>query len=111
MVWGYRYIQIDENGRVSGACADAVFVDGVEITIDTEGMTVLEMPTDAIYALYYNETDGLHWVKVADFEPETPSPTEDELQWQAITDLEISQMEYDQALTDLELAYLEGSAE
>lgn len=36
--------------------------------------------------------------------------TQDELQWQAITDLEISQMEYDQALTDLEIAYLEGSA-
>lgn len=40
-----------------------------------------------------------------------PEPSEDELQWQTITDLEISQMEYDQALTDLELAYLEGSIE
>lgn len=36
-------------------------------------------------------------------------PTEDELQWQTITDLEISQMEYNQALTDLEIAQMEGS--
>ena len=39
---------------------------------------------------------------------EPPEPTNDELQWQAITDLEIAQMEYDQALTDLEIAQLEG---
>ena len=38
-------------------------------------------------------------------------PTEDELQWQAITELEIGQMEQDQALTDLEIAQLERSAE
>ena len=38
-------------------------------------------------------------------------PTENELLWQAITDLEIGQMEQDQALTDLEIAQLEGSAE
>ena len=67
MVYGYRYIQTDKNGRVSGSCADPVFVEGVEITIDTEGMTPPEMPTDGIYDLYYNETDLLHWVKVADF--------------------------------------------
>jgi len=40
-------------------------------------------------------------------EPE-PEPTEDELQWQAITDLEIEQMETSQALTDLEISQLEG---
>lgn len=102
----YRYIDIDENGRIEGYRTVPL-----ETSIDTEGMSVPEMPTDAIYDMYYNEIDGLHWVKTGEFEPETPSPTEDELQWQAITDLEISQMEYDQALTDLELAYLEGSAE
>lgn len=107
MVYGSRYIEVDETGRFITTINNPI--DGV--TIDTEGMTVPEAPTDAIYELYYNETEGLHWVKTGDFEPETPSPTEDELQWQAITDLEISQMEYDQALTDLELAYLEGSAE
>lgn len=106
MVWYNRYIDIDENGKVITAKNLPT-----ENSIDTINMVEPEMPTDAIYDLYYNETDGLHWVKVADFEPETSSPTEDELQWQAITDLEISQMEYDQALTDLELAYLEGSAE
>ena len=68
MVYGFRYIQIDKSGSITSACANPVFVDGVEITIDTEGMIVPEMPTDAIYALYYNETDGLHWVKVAEFE-------------------------------------------
>lgn len=34
--------------------------------------------------------------------------TEDELQWLAITDLEIEQMEVSQALTDLEISQLEG---
>ena len=38
-------------------------------------------------------------------EPEA-EPSEDELQWQAITDLEIAQMEYEQALTDLEIEVL-----
>ena len=106
MVYGYRYIQIDKNGLISTVCANPVFVEGVEITIDTEGMDVPEKPTDAIYDLYYNETEGLHYIKVADFEPKEPN--QDELQWQAITDLEISQMEYNQALTDLEIKYLEG---
>ena len=44
--------------------------------------------------------------------PEIPEPeremTEDELQWQAITDLEIEQMANAQAITDLEIAQLEG---
>jgi hypothetical protein len=35
-----------------------------------------------------------------------PEPSEEELMWQAITDLEIAQMEYDQALTDLEIEVL-----
>lgn len=39
-----------------------------------------------------------------------PAPTEDELQWQAITELEIGQMEQEQALTDLEIAQMEGSS-
>ena len=68
----FRYIQVDEAGLVACYCAEPVFVDGVEITIDTEDITAPEMPTDAIYDLYYNETEKLHWVKVADFEPETP---------------------------------------
>lgn len=37
-----------------------------------------------------------------------PEPTEEELQWQAITDIEIEQMEQAQAITDLEIAQLEG---
>lgn len=39
-------------------------------------------------------------------EPVEPEPTDNELQWQAITDLEIAQMEYEQALTDLEIEVL-----
>ena len=42
---------------------------------------------------------------------EEPEPTNDELVWQAITDIEIEQMEQAQAITDLEIAQLEGSAE
>lgn len=101
MVWNERYIDINENGMVVTAKNTST-----ENSIDTIDMAVPEMPTDAIYALYYNETKGLHYVKVAEFEPKEPS--QDELQWQAITDLEISQMEYNQALTDLEIKYLEG---
>ena len=75
MVDGYRYIQVDENGRIKASCDTPV--EGV--TIDTEGMTVPEMPTDAIYDLYYNETEGLHWVKVAELLTEKAEPTEEEM--------------------------------
>ena len=76
MILEYRYIQIDETGLVTSYCS--MPVEGV--TIDTEGMNVPEKPTDAYYNLYYTETEGLHWVKVADFEPETPEePTAEEL--------------------------------
>lgn len=44
-------------------------------------------------------------------EPVDPEPTEEELQWQAITDIEIEQMEQAQAITDLEIAQLEGGLE
>lgn len=44
-------------------------------------------------------------------EPVEPEPTEEELQWQAITDIEIEQMEQAQAITDLEIAQLEGGSE
>lgn len=39
-----------------------------------------------------------------------PEPTEDELQWQTITEMEIIQIEHDLALTELEIAILEGGA-
>ena len=70
MVWNNRYIDIDESGMVVTAKNIPT-----ENSIDTIDMVEPEMPTDAIYSLYYNETDGLHWVKVADFEPETPEET------------------------------------
>lgn len=71
MIWGYRYIDINEEGCVVGAKAVPT-----ENSIDTEGMAVPEMPTDAIYSLYYSEEQGLYWVKVGEFEPETPEPTQ-----------------------------------
>ena len=40
-----------------------------------------------------------------------PELTEEELQWQSITDIEIEQMEQAQAITDLEIAQLEGGLE
>lgn len=92
MVEGYRYIQIDEKGRVSCACDRPVIIDGKEITIDTEGMTVPEMPTDAVYALYYNETKCLHWVKRADFEEPTLAPLTDQEQIAIDTALNVEYM-------------------
>lgn len=71
MIWGYRYIDINEEGCIVGVKAVPT-----EHSIDTEGMTVPEQPTDAIYSLYYSKKQGLYWVKVADFEPETPEPTQ-----------------------------------
>ena len=65
MVWGYRYIDIEKNGRVCGAKNTPT-----ENSIDTIDMTVPEMPTDGIYDLYYNEKEGLHWVKVAELKEE-----------------------------------------
>ena len=44
-------------------------------------------------------------------EPVDPELTEEELQWRAITDIEIEQMEQAQAITDLEIAQLEGGLE
>ena len=44
-------------------------------------------------------------------EPVDPELTEEELQWQSITDIEIEQMEQAQAITDLEIAQLEGGLE
>ena len=78
MVYGYRYIQIDETGLVASACAAPVFVNGVEITIDTEGMTVPEMPTDAIYDLYYDAAEGLHWKKIMEFDEIPPTKEEEQ---------------------------------
>ena len=60
MVYGHRYIQVEKSGRVSGSCADPV--EGA--TVDTKGVDVPEMPTDAIYALYYNEEKGLYYVSL-----------------------------------------------
>lgn len=70
----YRFIQIEKDGRVKVNCSESI--EGV--TVDIEGMTIPEEPTDAIYALYYNKEQGLHYVKVADFgETENETPTTD----------------------------------
>ena len=80
MVYGFRYIQIDETGLVTSACDCPVIIDDVTITIDTEGMIVPEQPTDSIYELYYNEDEGLHWVKTGEFKPDVDEEvTADEL--------------------------------
>lgn len=62
MVWGNRYIQLDDDGRVEASCSAAV----AGVTIDTEGMQMPEEPTDTIYSLYYNEGEGLYWKKVGE---------------------------------------------
>lgn len=64
MVFGYRYIVVEEDGCVQTARETPI--EGV--TIDTEGMTVPEMPTDGIYDLYYSEEEGLHWVKTGELQ-------------------------------------------
>lgn len=73
MVWGYRYIDIDADGRVS--CAkDTPTAE----SIDTEGMEVPAEPTDAIYSLHYSEAEGLHWVKVMEFDEIPPTAEEEQ---------------------------------
>lgn len=68
------------------------------------------METKGFVDIVLNE-DGTEVVSFTALEiPDIPVPevetTEEELQWQAITDLEIAQMEYEQALTDLEIEVL-----
>lgn len=83
MVFGYRYIDIDEEGRILGAKSVPT-----ENSIDTEGMTIPEMPTDAVYALYYSDAEGLYWKKVGDLvdEPTEPSTEQTILKMAATVD-------------------------
>jgi hypothetical protein len=74
MVYGYRYIQLDEDGRVKASCDTAI--EGV--TIDTEGMEIPAEPTDAIYDLYYGEEKGLYWKKIMDFDEIPPTAAEEQ---------------------------------
>lgn len=85
--------------------------------IDKEGFcyhsTQNELPISDTVILSEENKFGMIWDGEKWNEPEpipeiSGEPTQEELQWQAITDLEISQMEYNQALTDLEIKYLEG---
>lgn len=63
MVYGYRYIDVEESGRVTGAKKTPT-----ANSIDTEGMTMPEKPKDAIYELYYDmEQKALYWKKVGEF--------------------------------------------
>ena len=79
MVWNNRYIDVNENGMVVTSKNTPT-----ENSIDTIDMVEPEMPTDAIYALYYNEEKCLYWVKVADFEPETPEEPTDNVTWDSM---------------------------
>ena len=74
MVYGYRYIQLDEDGRVKASCDTAI--EGV--TIDTEGMEMPEKPADAIYDLYYGEEKGLYWKKIMEFDEIPPTAAEEQ---------------------------------
>lgn len=103
----FKYAQVNaETGIVEGVCR--LRDEGMEK--ENPNLIPIEDDFNLSYKKWDFETET--WVEyIPEPEPETPEkPTEIELQWQAITDLEISQMEYDQALTDLEIAYLEGSA-
>lgn len=74
MVYGYRYIQLDEEGRVKASCDTEV----KGVTIDTEGMEVPAEPTDAIYDLFYSEEKGLHWKKMMEFDDIPPTEAEEQ---------------------------------
>lgn len=81
--------------------------------VNEAGETVTEEFVDQEYVTEkqpYTVMEVTSWTPIPIPEPEQVEiePTEDELQWQAITDLEIAQMETEQALTDLEIAQLEG---
>ena len=72
----------------------------VEAIAETCGYCDIELSKDGKEVVSFTATE----IPVIT-EPEA-EPSEDELQWQAITDLEIAQMEYEQALTDLEIEVL-----
>lgn len=74
MVYGYRYIQLDEEGRVKASCDTEV----KGVTIDTEGMEVPAEPEDAVYDLYYSEEKGLYWKKIMEFDEIPPTAAEEQ---------------------------------
>ena len=74
MVYGYRYIQLDEDGRVKASCDTEI----KGVTIDTEGMEMPEQPADAIYDLYWSEAEGLHWEKIMEFDDIPPTAAEEQ---------------------------------
>ncbi len=125
---GYHYACVIKDGKYHEFVIVNEFDDDTEEVYaytlqEGESLIDAKPPVKKIHA----ESDGFivpawngsEWVEgatdeeIAQFEaenpaPEPPGPTDNELQWQAITDLEIAQMEYEQALTDLEIAQLEG---
>lgn len=74
--------------------------DMVEAIMETCGYCDLELNEDGTEVVSFTP------IEIPVIETPEPEPTEEELQWQAITDLEIAQMEYEQALTDLEIEVL-----
>lgn len=74
--------------------------DMVEAIMATRGFCDIELNKDG------TEVVSFVALEIPEIPEPKPEPTEDELQWQAITDLEIAQMEYEQALTDLEIEVL-----
>lgn len=97
----YIYAELDE----SNICKAVSDLSG-EVIADT--MIPLETYDTSLLGKRYEEGE---WIEVAQPESVEPEPTEDELQWRAITDLEIAQMEYYQALTDLEIEVLNNEHE
>lgn len=97
MVFGYRYIDIDEEGRILGAKSVPT-----EHSIDTEGMTIPEMPTDEVCVLYYGKAEGLYWKKVGELADEPiPEPQLTETE-QAILETAIN-VDYLVCMKELEI--------
>lgn len=70
--------------------------------METRGFCDIELNEEGTAVVSFTERE------IPDIPELKPNPTEDELLWQAITELEIGQMEQQQAMTDLEIAQMEG---
>lgn len=121
------YIKVDENSRII-RCDGGYTVGNIEnieewIFIDEGVGDKYNLCQIHYFDRLYTEDgiseykwDGEKVILRSDAEIEAdrenlpkPAPTEDELQWQDITELEISLMEQEQALTEIEIAQMEGS--
>ena len=76
--------------------------DMVEAIMETRGFCDIVLNDEGTEVISFTARE------IPDIPEPEAEPTENELMWKAITEIEIGQMEQEQALTELEIAQMEG---